>query len=109
MTNKETLIFLDLDQLRPWTLQMGSGDSHVTIQITGAHDTRPHPPGGPSHVPARSGAVGTACDGVVHSNASAIQLHPIGLRFGLDAERDRKGRSNGREEGTAIQSRSMSH
>ena len=53
--------------------------------------------------------MGTACDGVVHSNASAIQLHPIGLRFGLDAERDRRGRRDGREEGIAIQNRSMSH
>ena len=27
--------------------------------------------------------MGTASDGVVHSNASSIQLHPIGLNFGL--------------------------
>ena len=47
---------------------------------------RLHPPGGPSDVPAQSWAVGTTCDGVVHSNASTIQLHPIGNRFGLDGE-----------------------
>ena len=41
--------------------------------------------------------MGTACDGVVHSNASAIQLHPIGLRFGLDAEGQE--RKEGWEEG----------
>ena len=34
-------------------------------------------PDGPTHVPARSWAVGTASDGVVYSNASSIQLNPI--------------------------------
>ena len=61
--------------------------SHEAIQVTWwSCDTRPHPPGRPAHVPARSWAVGTACDGVVHSNASAIQLHPISLRLGLEGD-----------------------
>ena len=36
--------------------------------------------------------MGTASDGVVYPNTSAIQLHPIGLGFGLGRGEERRGR-----------------
>ena len=41
--------------------------------------------------------MGTASDGVVYSNMSAIQLHPIGLSFGLGRGEERKGRMCSKE------------
>ena len=35
--------------------------------------------------------MGTASDGVVYPNTSAVQLHPIGLGFGLGRREEKRG------------------
>ena len=39
--------------------------------------------GRPAHIDTRSGRVGPGCDGIVHTDATIVKLHPVGLLFGL--------------------------
>ena len=72
----------------PWSAatmhptEWGHATSRGAMQVTWwSRDTRPHPPGGPAHVPARSWAVGTACDGI----ASPLECvsHPTPSHWSL--------------------------